>query len=1071
MRCLIVCVLWPVLLTAQDDPQAGRHARIEALYSAEKYAEVIREIDLQIKGSESTPWADSLHKYLYKYGRAHRKVKNAAAGIEAAERIMDLVRDRGNAAHELEALFDLSWMYYDVGELRQCARVDSLAVIVADRDPNIPISQKGRARQYLAFDYGIIGDHRRSADLALEALQVYGRADSIPPVQWAESYTVVGVAYWHLGRIREAEEYYLKALRILGDGSDGTILARKVSTNGNLGVLWQNSGDLQRARNYYQESLRCSEALIAATKDPFVKDEAIVHRSRTYLNLATIYTQLGDDGRARELLQMAWNDRSAVLQPDDPQLLVVKDRMADLEMNNGSLEKAQELVIAHAAACERSFGRRSEEYIRACSKLGEIHHRQGDPQKADSLFNLSISAALSGADEATNVVLAQTYQRRSELFLKEKRYTEAIVDLQNARTVMVNIYDSTHYKVAGADVLLAEAAYSSGDHATAHDHARSALKILHDRVEHLRSSSQPKAFPDPHLLPDAIYWKLRSARSLNDPGKLGTWKDDLELAMDALSRNKAAIQDDASKLLLIGAQEQLFDLALDLAYDAYERSRSEVDAERFFQWSERDRSTLLKARLNSFAGLGFSGVPDSIITREQELIASLQVDDRDRGSATALHERENEYAQFLSGLEKQYPAYFELRYGEPDATMDEVRKALLTEDRQLLSYALTSEYLYMFMMGLEEQRIHRVPAAGLNEAIQKFNASIALRDERAYITAAREVHDLVFAPMADELTAEELLIIPDGPLHTINFETLLMADPGKGGLKEQLLLNRHTIAYLLSASTALRFAQLSRDRAKGALAVAPGFDDDLKQRYASHVKDSTQLDHQFLRNVRQPFALRTAAGLGNTLHALVMLRDEATEKNFRSKAEEYGIIHLGTHAELNRTAPMYSRLVLSKDSVGGQADSDGYLHAYEIYELDLRAQLAVLTACETGVGEDVNGEGVRSLGHGFAFAGCPSLVSTLWKVDERTSSEIIERFYDHLASGMPKHKALRQAKLDHLSEADTELSLPYYWGGIVLMGDVEPIEQRSMWSYMFAGGVIVVILFSIRYFRRRSARN
>ena len=1061
-------MLWPAILSAQDDQLARRHARIESLYSSEKYAEVIREIDLQIKQCEGTPWADSLHKYLYKYGRAHRKVKDASAGTEAAERIMTLVRKRGNAAHELEALFDLSWSYYDVGELKQCARVDSLAVITADRDPKIPISQKGRARQYLAFDYGIIGDHRRAADLALEALQVYGRADSIAPVQWAESYTAVGSSYWHLGRIREAEEYYLKALRILGEGSEEAILARRVSTNGNLGVLWQNSGDLQRARNYYQESLRCSETLIAATKDPFVKDEAIVHRSRTYLNLATIYTQLGDDGRARELLQMAWNDRSAVLQPDDPQLHTVKDRMADLEMSNGSLDKARELVTAHASACERSFGRQSEEYIRACSKLGEIHHRRGDPAKADSLFNLSIGAALSGSDQATNVVLAQTYVRRSKLLLKEKRYTDAIADLQKARMVMRNIYDSMHYKVAGIDVLMAEAAYSSGDHSSAHDHASSALKILRDRLEHLRSNSQPKAFPDPHLLPDAIYWKLRSARSLNDRQKLSTWKEDLELAMDALSRNKAAIQDDASKLLLVGTHEQLFDLALDLAYDAYERSRSEADAERFFQWSERDRSTLLKARLNTFAGLAFSGVPDSIITREQELIASLRVDDEDRGSATELQVREREYAEFLSGLEKQFPAYFELRYGEPDAAMDEVRKALLTRDRQLLSYALTSDHLYIFMMGLEEQRILRVPAAGLNEAIKNLNAAIAQRDERSYVRAAREVYDLVIAPMADVLIAEELLIIPDGPLHTINFETLLMADPGKGGLKEQLLLNRHTIAYLLSASTALRFAQLSRDRANGALAVAPGFDDDLKERYASHVKDSTQLDRQFLRNVRQPFALRTAAGLGNTLHAMVMLRDDATEKNFRSKAEEYGIIHLGTHAELNRTAPMYSRLVLSKDSAGGQADSDGYLHAYEIYELDLRAQLAVLTACETGVGEDVNGEGVRSLGYGFAFAGCPSLVSTLWKVDEKTSSEIIERFYDHLASGMPKHKALRQAKLDHLSKADAELSLPYYWGGMVLMGDVDPIKERSNQFFVITGVLITLVLVSIWYFRRRS---
>ena len=93
---------------------------------------------------------------------------------------------------------------------------------------------------------------------------------------------------------------------------------------GNLGVLWQNAGDPTRARNYYQESLRHSDAIVATTNDPFTKDQAVVARSRTYLNMATVFFQVGDVGRARDLLRLAWDDRSAVLEPDDPQLLALK---------------------------------------------------------------------------------------------------------------------------------------------------------------------------------------------------------------------------------------------------------------------------------------------------------------------------------------------------------------------------------------------------------------------------------------------------------------------------------------------------------------------------------------------------------------------------------------------------------------------------------------------------------------------------------------------------------------------------------------------------------------------------
>jgi CHAT domain-containing protein len=232
------------------------------------------------------------------------------------------------------------------------------------------------------------------------------------------------------------------------------------------------------------------------------------------------------------------------------------------------------------------------------------------------------------------------------------------------------------------------------------------------------------------------------------------------------------------------------------------------------------------------------------------------------------------------------------------------------------------------------------------------------------------------------------------------------------------------------------------------------------------VEDSGLIDRDFLRYVRQPFATRAAQGLGEDLGAHVMLGMDANESGFRKLAGKYGILHLGTHAEMNATNPMYSRLVLSKQGESGGADEDGYLHAYEIYELDLRAQLAVLTACETGTGQNEAGEGVRSLGYGFAYAGCPSLVMSLWNIDEKVSSQIITRFYELLAQGVPKHQALRNAKLEHLAAAQGELSLPYYWAGLVLVGDVEPIELDRNWPWWTVVLVVLGLLVASFLFSR-----
>lgn len=1059
MRIALVLSAWCVatLAWAQADPLAARHALIGELYEADDHAGTIRAIDQQLAAVAGTTWQDSLHRYLYKYGRAHRKLKDAAAGIAAAERIHALVKARGKAAHELEALFDLSWVYYEAGEPKQCARVDSMAIAVADGAPSIPLEQRGRARQYLAFDHGMMGDHRRCLHWARAALDQYQRADSVPAVRWAESYTAAGAACWHLGRIREAEDWYLKSRDVLGDATDHASLERMVSALGNLGVLWQNAGDLTRARQYYQESLRNSDAIIAAVDDPFARDEALVFRSRTCLNLATVYFEVGEMGRARELLKMAWNDRSSVLDADDPKLLALKEHMADLELDAGELHKAHELIAAYRNAAEDRFGRGSEEYVRASMKLGDVLGRMGQADKASALLDEAVAARHATNDAAIDPILAQILGRRAAHHLRNGRPAAAREDLAAARHVLVNIYDSTHHKVAAMDVRLAEAAFAAGDHAAARDHAAHAIALLHDRVQAVRRKGAPIAVQDPALLPDAIQWQVRAERALAGGTFNSAWNDRIDLAIHALARNKAAVHDAAAKLLSVAAQDRLFDLALDITYEGRATMGEEAAAERFLALSEARRSTLLKERLNAFKGVRFAGVPDSVLAREQELLAALDIDPDDRASAAASLASEQAYAAFVQRIEHAYPAYFALRYGEATITLADVRKRLLKEGRALLSYAVADSSLYTLVVGRQGAWIVRSSATGLEDDVRALNTAIDGRNTANYLVHAHHLYQRLIAPISDHIPGEELLIVPDGPLHHVSFDALLMRPADAASYVPHLLIQRHAIAYLLSATTAVQFAELAREASGSALALAPGFTRDVKQRYLAQVKDTTAIDRRFLSYVRQPFAVRTAQALGPLLSARVHVGSEASEGRFRKEAAGHGILHLGTHAEMNATDPMYSRLVFSKDGSGVDPDADGYLHAYEIYELDLRAQLAVLTACETGAGRS-DGEGVRSIGYGFAYAGCPSLVMSLWNIDEKVSAAIITRFYEHLAAGLPKHLALRQAKLDHLAVAQDELALPYYWAGLVLVGEVEPVDvggwRRYRWWVM--GGVLLI---------------
>ncbi|MGV3637665.1 MAG: CHAT domain-containing protein [Flavobacteriales bacterium] len=1072
---LLLCRTFAV--HGQTDAVAIRHARIGELYEAQRFAELIREIEVQLEAVKGTTYADSLHRYLYKYGRAYRKVKDAPASTAAAERIYALVKARKNAQHELEALFDLSWIYYDVGEIKQCARVDSLAVRVADSDPSVPISQRGRARQYLAFDHSVIGDHRRSSQWALAAIEQYGKADSIPEAQWAESYTAAGVAAWHLGRIREAEGYYGQALEKLGDGTSEAILNRKATAYGNLGILWQSAGDVVRAQYYYHENLRLYERLLEQTADQFTRDEVILNRSRTYVNLATVYYERGDHGRAREFLDMAWRDRSQVLEADDAQLLSLKERYADLEINAGHPDKARPLLETYVHASELRFGRHSEEYVRATAKLADAYAQLGDFGKADSLFGISLEAAQRGRDAGTDVMLAYALKLRGMARLRAGRPDEAQQDYLRAREVLVQTHDSMHHKVAQIDGLCAEAAFTSGDIPAARSHAEKALRALDERIVSLRKSPLPTTYPEPHVVPDAIYWKVRAesvlAGSRTTPAQWRAWNTDIDLAITALARNKADLDDAASKLLLTGAQRRLFDLALDLAYASRGAVGMEAACERFLAVSEADRAILLKEHLNGFKGLRFSGVPDSIIAREQELLQALTIDPEDPSSAAELHTHELNYLAFLERLRTEHPTYFALRHGEASTSLADMRKYLLKPGRTVVSYAQSASTWYGLVVTDSHAELVELDAEGLAERVAALNAAIAARDNVRYRAVAFRLHQQLVEPLLPHVRGNELLIIPDGPLRLVNFEVLHTQDPSISKRTSSLLLHRYTIAYLLSATTAVQFAELARERSHRTLALAPGFTDEVKQRYLANTADTSRIDRDYLRYVRQPFALRAAEELGRTFNASVLLGSNATERAFRNGLRDHGILHLGTHAEMNATDPMYSRLVLNKDAsshaTGGDVpDADGYLHAYEIYELDLRAQLAVLAACGTGTGID-DGEGVRSLGYSFAYAGCPSLVMSLWSIDEKTSSAIITRFYELLADGLPKHEALRQAKLDHLATADEELALPYYWAGLVLVGDVEPIEVDAWIRYkwwVFGACILLVLALVVRRWQR-----
>jgi CHAT domain-containing protein len=220
-----------------------------------------------------------------------------------------------------------------------------------------------------------------------------------------------------------------------------------------------------------------------------------------------------------------------------------------------------------------------------------------------------------------------------------------------------------------------------------------------------------------------------------------------------------------------------------------------------------------------------------------------------------------------------------------------------------------------------------------------------------------------------------------------------------------------------------------------------------------------------------PGAKEEVDNLSKIIRGDVFIDDLATEANFKANASRYDILHLAMHTFIDDENPMYSKLVFTQNSDTLQ---DGLLNTQEIYNMNFKARMVVLSACNTGDGKLLKGEGVMSLARGFFYAGCPSIVMTLWTVEDKTGANLMSYFYNYLHQGIRKDEALRQAKLEYLNSADALKSHPYFWSGYVTLGDVDPLYDEGLVRklfYLFLASIGIVGFLIVRKKLKKRKKN
>lgn len=1035
--------------------------KIDTLLAAEAFAEAIDAIEYQILYLKNTSRYDSLKLYTYDLGHAYIAVNKVNEAMLRTRSLVDYMEENGaDKSNVLDALSDLSWIYLEAGKDSLCFEADMRYLSLCESLPEASPLEKSSAHFALGYDYQMLFGNAKKA--------IYHFEKSLQPVQkdslnnkkrMMDCLNALGAAYFRNGEYFKSQAYLYRGLafsELLTDTIDK--LRYQANIYGNLSLGFQDEGNLVESKNFLNHSIAIRKLLLETEETGYQKSQQERLLISNYHNLAALYLSIGDISKAEQTSRYVQKLRQKYLVADHPDHKKSYEAFGSIQFALGEYDQALANYEQYLAADIATYGINSYYTAIGYERVAKVLYHQGDLPGAVNNYTKTIDIGKVITNEFSGQELAKGYLLRSQAYMDLKDYKSAENDIRKARQIYLNSLPENSPVIGKLFTQLARLKYNQNQLDSAEYYTDTALSVFLDRQNEQIPHSKNNLSQFTGFISDAYLLKaeITGVKNRNLEGKKNALEY-LEKAIDYLQNTGALYEDEVDLLTFYNAHQSVFDKSQEVVYELYHQTGDERYLNKFLVFEEESKSMLLRRQLNKFTSLRVTSVPDSIIAKERMLQREMSGKSESIEAARDMVVLEKEYDEIIDLIQKEYPEYYNLRFSSFIVNPDEIKRELIKPGQNIVQYIITDSSVFAIVLNKKSTHLIKLQAPKLKSELEDLNNAITSLDQKAFYQTSSHLYTTIFKPVEAYLDGTEIFIIPDQNLFNLNFEVLLKPSENE---EPHYLIYDYTISYLISSTTAYQYKNLKRTGSGGLLAMAPGFSDDLKSDYIKQLKDSSFYDMHYLKRIQQPFAVQTASDAAGIFSGRSFVSNEATERNFKSEADKYQIIHFGTHTEINNLSPLLSRLVLSQNNISNSEEDDGYLHVYEIYNTPLRAELAVLTACETGIGKASASEGMLSLAHSFAYAGCPSIVMSLWQIDEKTSATISHEFYKNLASGISKNEALRQAKISFIKSNSSELSAPYYWSGMVLMGDASPLSgsEKGMQWWMIAAITLIALL-------------
>ncbi|GAA4277411.1 tetratricopeptide repeat protein [Aquimarina mytili] len=981
--------------------------------------------------------------------------------------------------------------------------------------------QKAQTWEKVASCYNKISENQwrglaldESIQSSKKAIEICSKYLSKDHIQEANAYDNFGSYYQNNSKYNDALKYFKRSLvirqKILPKDAQIEVVYN------NIGSAYEDLGEHSKALEYFKKYIEFSIKKLGKNH---------IRVAYGYINIGTIFRGLNQDDIALNYYQKALP--ICIKEKNEYVLSVLYINMGGSFFANEEYDKSLLYYKKSLDLKLRIYGEDHPTCGRIYNNLGLIFEFKDDHDKALYYYRKALQIFKTAFGE-NNYGVADIYHNIADIYILKNEFKTALTYHEKALGIVTSIFGENSPKTSDFYIRIAKLYFKQNMNSNALSYYNRGLRVLQNvygeyhlltsgfyngmAITYDKQKEYAKAisyfnkailanaknndtvitqinfdsnrFYDLPLLLETLQGKAKTLQS-----QFKQDKNQKNLEQSIILYQKADVivnvirqsfQNYQDKVTFSRKAKEMYASTIGVHLLKYEYTKDQSSLFKVFYNIEKSKANVLKELLNESYAKTYAGLPSELLETEKMLKTNRasyisRINEEQLNSLidtvkiakyeNKLFDVNRKQDSLTKILEKQYPKYHKLKYKTDVVSIADIQEKL-DDNTTLLEFFTNNSTTYAFTISRNGIAVKELTTSNLFKKVSDLHESIILKDIGGYKQFSYTLYNELIAPIKDKLIGEELIIIPDGSLWHLNFELLLTQSNEKEERNMPYLLRDYAISYANSANLLFGPEQkISKSLEVRNECLAFSFSD------STQLANSKTMSLATLRDAGDdlPGTRKEIKAISNIINGQYYYGTEAIESNFKQNANQYSILHLALHGDVDHKNPQNSKLYFtkSKDTI-----EDNLLYSHELFALNIPAELAVLSACNTGTGAIAQGEGIMSMGNAFQYAGTKSLLLSSWEVSDKSAPILIENFYTNLAEGMNKAKALQKAKLDFLKTTDFDQLAPFYWGSFYLLGNADPIDINQPLSInMFwgiLGGVLILLTLVFIYYRKKS---